>query len=482
MIGRLAILLEAFRGAFPREATFVWFVIAILGFIVRLEDYGVSSIIRWLRIRADFYETFLAFFRSSAFKLEKILQHWQLQVAKRHAVRTSCGKRILVGDGIKVAKEANYMPGVKKLHQDSENSGKAKWIWGHHFGVVGTLVGTVAKIFCVPLRAEIHEGTTALRELQEKQTPQVKGGPKTTITTLMANLLVDRAKLFNEPCVGVLDAFFAVAPVFEIAKAAMLENGRSLLQIITRAKDNAVAYELDPPAYSGKGRPPKYGKRLKLKKLFDSHADKFESITTEIYGEAKTVSILCLDLWWKPLQDTLRFVLVQDGEQRFILMCSDLTMPPAEIVSLYAKRFKIEVTFKMVKHVLGGFSYHFWTKAWKFLGNNQCLQPEDIKNMPPKIKQLITNAINAVEGFVNLAMIATGLLQILAIEQAKEIQRLHRWWMRTNANEVPSEEMVKRIIQHEFFHNFRKFKHTAIYKLIQQKRRESKAEPSKMAA
>jgi hypothetical protein len=53
--------------------------------------------------------------------------------------------------------------------------------------------------------------------------------------------------------------------------------------------------------------------------------------------------------------DTLRFVLVKDGEQKFILMCSDLAMTPEEIIILYARRFKIEVTFKMFKHVIGGF-------------------------------------------------------------------------------------------------------------------------------
>ena len=31
-------------------------------------------------------------------------------------------------------------------------------------------------------------------------------------------------------------------------------------------------------------------------------------------------------------------------------------MAPPEIVGLYARRFKIEVTFKMIKHVIGGFT------------------------------------------------------------------------------------------------------------------------------
>jgi hypothetical protein len=41
---------------------------------------------------------------------------------------------------------------------------------------------------------------------------------------------------------------------------------------------------------------------------------------------------------------------------------------------------------------------------------------------------------------------------------------------------------VKTVIQHEFYHNFRKFKHTAIYRIIQNKRSKNATEPLKMAA
>jgi len=87
--------------------------------------------------------------------------------------------------------------------------------------------------------------------------------------------------------------------------------------------------------------------------------------------------------------------------------------------------------------------------------------------------------MNAVEAFVNFGLIAIGTLQMLAIEYAKEIKKRHGWWMRTYSSELPSEEMVKRVIQHEFYHNFRKFKHTAIYRIIQDKRTQLKTLPLK---
>jgi hypothetical protein len=62
----------------------------------------------------------------------------------------------------------------------------------------------------------------------------------------------------------VLDAYFAVGPVFKILKKVVDADGRRLVHIVTRAKSNAVAYD-DPPAQTGgRGRPRKYGPKLKL--------------------------------------------------------------------------------------------------------------------------------------------------------------------------------------------------------------------------
>jgi hypothetical protein len=478
MIGQLGIILMTFRETFPRGATFFWFVVAVSGFIIRLDHHGVSSSVRWLGVRSDLYETFLAFFRSGAVKLDNVMRHWQLLVTNRYAVRTQSGALVLLGDGIKAAKEAEYMPGVKKLHQESENSGKAPWIFGHHFGVVGILAGGMEKLFCIPAAAELHEGATALRKLQGKEAPKVNGVEKSTVTTLMAKLLGTVASNISEPCIAVLDAYFAVTPVFAIAKSLCRKDGERLLHIITRAKSNVVAREQHPAAYCGRGRPPKYGNKVWLTKLFVSRAEDFSDVVVSVYGETKVLSILCLDLVWN---DTLRFVLVKDGTEKFILICSDLAMAPEEIVSLYSKRFKIEITFKMFKHVIGGFCYHFWTKAWQ-VPKDQPLTIEQLADIPKKKQRLLADAMNAVEAFVNCALIAVGTLQMLAIEHANEIKKRHGWWMRTYSSEVPSEEMVKRVIQHEFYHNFRKFKHTAIYRIIQDKRMQSTAVPLKRAA
>jgi hypothetical protein len=254
MIGQLCLLLRTFREAFPTSATFAWFAVAIFGFIVRLDHHGVSSSIRWLRLLPGTYEGFLAFIRSGALKIDKIVTQWLKLVVQQGAARTRGGAFILIGDGIKLAKEAKFMAGVKKLHQESENSSKAPWIFGHHFGVLGMLVANKDKAFGVPVMAELHEGAEALRQLQGKDANK-EGAGKITVVTLMANLAKDIAGKLKKPCVAVLDACFAVGPAFAIARTLLGSKGDRLLHIITRAKSNFVAREEKPQVYGGLGRP-----------------------------------------------------------------------------------------------------------------------------------------------------------------------------------------------------------------------------------
>jgi hypothetical protein len=64
--------------------------------------------------------------------------------------------------------------------------------------------------------------------------------------------------------------------------------------------------------------------------------------------------------------------------------------------------------------------------------------------------------------YVDIALIAMGLLQFPAIEGSKEIRCSHHCWMHPGSTEVPSEEMVKTDILHEFYRSFRNLKRAAI--------------------
>lgn len=92
---------------------------------------GITTIIGCLGLEPRCYEALLHFFRSSAYDLGHMKCTWQKIVLKHIKPVMMDDYIILVGDHIKVSKEARHMPGVKKLHQDSENAGKAEYIFGH---------------------------------------------------------------------------------------------------------------------------------------------------------------------------------------------------------------------------------------------------------------------------------------------------------------------------------------------------------------
>ena len=199
-------------------------------------------------------------------------------------------------------------------------------------------------MFCIPLCAEPHEGVDVLRKFQGKTEPVVKGRSKVSVTTLMAAMAAEVASVVGERCIIILDAYFAVGPVFRILRQTFDDQGNRLIHVVTRAKSNVVAYEDPLPGTGGRGRPRKYGSKLCLINLFESMPECFEATTLEIYGKCKEVSYLCLDLIWKPIGEKVRFVMVRDGSGKLILMCSDLTLSAPDIIRAYSYRLKLKST------------------------------------------------------------------------------------------------------------------------------------------
>jgi len=285
----------------------------------------------------------------------------------------------------------------------------------------------------------------------------------------MAAMAAELIKVLDSECILVLDAYFAVGPVFLILKELTKANGERLAHLVTRAKSNVVGYEDPPPKTGGRGAPRKYGAKLKLKQLFKSRQNQFRETTVEIYRQKKTLSFLCLDLIWKPIKGKLRFVLIIDGGETFILMCSDLNLSPQDIIRAYSYRFKIEVNFKVLKRLMGVFFYHFWTGVWPDIAKRN---ESDLSScIDSRSKKLIAQTTNAIEGFVNFGCIATGILQILSLNFHQTIWDRYRGWLRTITSIIPTEETVRSVIQEEFFLNFRTFNNTAIYRIIMSKSR-----------
>jgi hypothetical protein len=166
MIKQLNTMLCSFRDCFSRKATFEWFVTIVISMMVRFDNLGVTSIIRALGLKPK-YEVLDRYFRSNAWNLTEHERKWWGVVADNAPLLKNDGACVLVGDGIKISKEGRRMPGVKRLHQESENSAKAANITGQMYGCVGVLAETDNKTFCLPLACEMQDGVKEIMSWTE---------------------------------------------------------------------------------------------------------------------------------------------------------------------------------------------------------------------------------------------------------------------------------------------------------------------------
>lgn len=100
-------------------------------------------------------------------------------------------------------------------------------------------------------------------------------------------------------------------------------------------------------------------------------------------------------------------------------------------VQLYCNRVTIENFFDILKNLLGGLKYHFWSKY---------LQPvsrRPLKNLsinPEKTQ----NRLTAIEKFVFIQIIVVGTMQLLSMKFPKEICKKSNCWLRTSCGFIPS--------------------------------------------
>lgn len=158
----------------------------------------------------------------------------------------------------------------------------------------------------------------------------------------------EAAKTFG-PSLLLLDRYFLSVPALE-RLAQLSDHGATRVELITKAKSSCVAYELPPAKKPGWGRPPKKGASIKLMELFTSCSHLFQETSLNRYGKEERVRFYCSDLLWgQKLYQKLRFILVEYGGRKSILVSTDCTLQPETVIRLYSYRFRIETCFRELK-------------------------------------------------------------------------------------------------------------------------------------
>ena len=453
-------ILQQFRSCFKRRATWCWFVVIILGFMVRSSHRGVTSIISDLRLNPRSYHNMLGFFRSKAYDVCDLNETWTGLVVKDPAILRISGRLIMPGDHIKIGKEGRRMPDIQILHQESENSGKGEFIAGHTFAQIGAIVesGNVGR--CVPLVTQAQQSPPKIPGTKKPD------GDTLVIQTIKLGLETAEYAYYatGETTIGVYDSYFSKQTAFQTAESKLTPDGRRLLNIVTRAQDSYVGFLpriADTGSKRSPGRPKIYGDKVKLKDLLKDTSG-FTETTMTLYGKKTKVRYICLDLLWKPIGETIRFVVLDSDRGQCILMTDDLTLSPEEIITIYTLRFKIETSFDEQKNVIGCFEYHFWTMTLeKRKKRKASVLPQEEERLGK-----VNEAKKAISTFVCLSTIATGILTIIAFKHNCEIWKRYPGWIRTLRISIPGVTITREAFATGFHASLRHFSHLPSSKAV----------------
>ena len=410
------------RPACSRTRSFMWLAISLAGICIRSDLAGVSSIVRALGLREEYYDRLLDFFHTQAIDIDRLARLWTRLVFRFFpAIARVNGRIVLLADGIKIPKAGRKMPGVKLLHQESDSNTKPEYIMGHSCQAVSVVVNAGKSAFAVPLAARIHEGIVFPNRC------------KSNLPHKMVSLV--QMTGIPLPFYHVADAYYACQAV----ALGLIANGDHL---VSRVRNNAVAYST---ANTGRikrpGRPKLYGKKIKLASLFKD-ATRMIKVQSPVYGETGVViGTLQIDLVWKPLRRLVRFVAVDHPARgRCLLMSTDLNLGAVDVIALYGIRFKIEVSFKSALRTLGVYAYHFWMSSMKRIKRHS--PGQYLHRETEKYRQDVRRKFAAYHRHIQVGLIAQGLLQYLSSAFPALVWKNFGSWLRTIRPGIPPSETV----------------------------------------
>jgi len=261
-------------------------------------------------------------------------QLWALLLQVLPWPRDAQGRPIIwaaIDDSV-IAKSGRKIPGLAYHFHHNAGKGERAWpfLFGHCWVTLGVVWPTVTRALCFPLRAALYV------RAKDCAPADFRGKISLALDLLAAVRWPARV------CLYVLaDGAYATRDFLRGVRA----RGH---HVLTRLKCNAdVRWPALPKQPGRRGRPRLYGAKVDLARYHDSHR---QGAPVRIGAQQHSATYSSLDALPRRFGQLSRIVIVDlPRHQRAVLLSTDLSLSPIEIIQRYALRFAIEIAYRELK-------------------------------------------------------------------------------------------------------------------------------------
>jgi DDE superfamily endonuclease len=240
-------------------------------------------------------------------------------------------------------KERGQMPGVQTWHDHRGDPARGESLVGHHWALIGLVSAGGAGDLCWPLLARLLPGQ--LNPIGF--VAGAEGVQRLDFWAVVVALVRElRPHVGNRPLRVVADAYFSQASFLNPLLAAGIT-------VISRLRKDAVGWD-DPAPVVGKrprGRPRTKGQAWKLATL--PGVQVMTALVVTLYGKEERLRVVWRDMWLRDVTCQVRVVVIATEHAPILLVSTDLTLPPALIIQLYAARFPMELSLRDLQQSCG---------------------------------------------------------------------------------------------------------------------------------
>jgi len=319
----------------------------------------------------------------------ELSRYWFKLLLKRLSqLGISMSKKVFVIDTTLVQKVKGSMLGVQKWTAHPGDNKAEKKIVGHHWAILGLLVRFHNRYLCFGLLTRLISGQTNPAAMIVD--PQGFCRLANFWDSIHA-MIWETLTLVESSITVVCDAYFSKEGFLN---PIGYHNDSSVAKVIvvTRMRWDAVCRELQPPPYSGKGRPPTQGIESQVRALLKTQL--LQQWDVFLYGKERPLQGVSAIRKIRNVAHPVKLVVIQtDSSRPIILLCNDTSLDETRIIELYGARFSVELLIREMKSEMG-------------LGHYQCYRTQ------------------AFFRFVQLCLIITSLWKLFHLETYPQQQEI----------------------------------------------------------